>query len=209
MPKKQDNKLTFRFPDLPGEERLKELILFISSECAKDPTFGATKLNKILFFSDFLFYRATGKPITGVEYFRLEFGPAPKPLVKVREEMIKNRDLVVLPSDYFQKKQQRTIPSREPELKKYFKPVEIAFVLTIIRSLWGKTAREVSDMSHQLAWRIVADRESIPYEACFLSEDAINETDIEEARELNQRYHWEPIESPIVETACEPELQPA
>src|SRR5580698_8863354 len=127
------NKLTFEFDNLSGEERLRELILYISSECANDPTFGATKLNKILFFSDFLSFFETGKPITGVEYFRLEYGPAPKLLKKVRGQMIKNHELAVVETEFFSKKQHRTIPLRKPDLKKHFKPDEIAFVAKIIR----------------------------------------------------------------------------
>ena len=51
---------TYEF-DIPnGRTKLKELILHIAKECCDDPTFGATKLNKILWWADFLFYRATG-----------------------------------------------------------------------------------------------------------------------------------------------------
>jgi hypothetical protein len=193
----KNTKLTFQFDRLSGEERLRELILYISRECASDPTFGATKLNKILFFSDFASYFQTGKPITGVEYFRLEYGPAPKLLKKVRKAMIQNHELAVVEKEFFSKKQKRTIPLRKPLLEKHFKPDEIAFVAKIIRELWGMTATDVSELSHQLGWRIAAEEESIPYEASFLSEDPLTESDIEEARELNRKHCWEQIKVPV------------
>ena len=40
--------------------RLGELILYIAERCADDHTLGATKLNKILWFSDFLGVRTPG-----------------------------------------------------------------------------------------------------------------------------------------------------
>ena len=53
------------------EEKLSELILYISQKCATDPKFGAVKLNKILYLSDFLAFGNWGEPITGVEYQHL------------------------------------------------------------------------------------------------------------------------------------------
>ena len=35
-------------------DKFRELILYIAQESEGDPNFGATKLNKILFFCDFL-----------------------------------------------------------------------------------------------------------------------------------------------------------
>src|SRR5437660_6974881 len=54
-----------------NEVRYKELVLYICQKCATDQKFGATKLNKILYFSDFLAYAELGEPITGFEYQRL------------------------------------------------------------------------------------------------------------------------------------------
>ncbi len=52
--------------------KLGELMLFISKRTAEDRRFGATKLNKVLFFSDFLAYRLLGDPITGAQYRKLD-----------------------------------------------------------------------------------------------------------------------------------------
>jgi hypothetical protein len=68
-------------------KKLKELILYISQKCASDPNFGAIKLNKILYFSDFASFAHYGEPITGAEYQKLEQGPAPRRMVPVRNEM--------------------------------------------------------------------------------------------------------------------------
>src|SRR6266550_1669599 len=77
------------------EEKLGELILYISQKCATDPKFGAIKLNKILYLSDFLSFGNWGEPITGVEYQHLRKGPAPRRLIPVREELQRNGKLVV------------------------------------------------------------------------------------------------------------------
>ena len=51
-------------PGLDGEVRLLELILYVAEKCQDDPKFGATKLNKILWWADFLAYAQHGTPIT-------------------------------------------------------------------------------------------------------------------------------------------------
>lgn len=182
--------LKFEFPELEGSARLRELILYISQKCTDDPTFCATKLNKILFYSDFHSYFRFGEPIAGLEYQKLPFGPAPKQLVPVREEMLSAGDVAMQRISFYNKEQQRLVPLRDPVLDN-FKGRDIALIDEIIQTLWGKTAKEVSESSHRRAWRIAKDKESIPYQAIFLSDDDATEPDLAHVAELNRKYQWE------------------
>src|SRR5260370_33660726 len=142
---------------ISDERKLAELILYISQKCANDPTFGATKLNKILCYSDFVFYAYNDRGITNVEYQKLPNGPAPRRLIPVRNEMIENGDLaiqeVILKSGETQK---RTVNRRRPNLD-IFTGAEIAMVDQMIESMQGVTAEDVSEMSHTLVGWLVAD----------------------------------------------------
>jgi hypothetical protein len=184
---------TFRRLDNTSEARLRELILYIASECQNDPKFGATKLNKILWWSDFLAYAEYGKPITGIEYQRLGNGPAPKRLVPVRREMEEDGDIALskVPTrgGYVQ---QKVVALRPPDLT-VFSPTDIATVDHVIRALWRKTATGVSRLSHGKAWEIAGDGQSIPYEAVFLSDDPINRYDVARTHELARQFGW-PLE---------------
>lgn len=185
-----EEKLTFEFQDRDSKALLRELIVYISQKCAEDPTFCATKLNKILFYSDFFSFFRFGEPISGVEYQRIQYGPAPKHLVPVRDEML-GRDIAVQKTTFFSKQQHRCVALRDPDLDK-FKGRDIALLDEVIEKLRGKTAKEVSEMSHQRAWRIARDQESIPYEAVFLSDDDdLTESEIARFSSLNQEHHWE------------------
>ena len=68
------------------DEKLKELILLLARASEGDPNFGTVKLNKELFYSDFLAYRLFGKAITGHEYIALELGPGPKHKLRIVHE---------------------------------------------------------------------------------------------------------------------------
>ena len=69
----------------PQDEKLRELIVYISWRSRKDPNFGAIKLNKLLFFADTAAYRELGKSITGSEYQHLPEGPCPRRILPKAE----------------------------------------------------------------------------------------------------------------------------
>ncbi len=60
------NDLTFGSDGTRSTEKLRELVLYIADKCEEDRTFGAVKLNKILFYADFISFAEYGEPITGV-----------------------------------------------------------------------------------------------------------------------------------------------
>jgi len=170
---------------IPDERKLAELILYISQKCANDPTFGAVKLNKILCYSDFLFYAYNDRGITNVEYQKLPNGPAPRRLIPVRDELIENGDLamqqIILKSGETQK---RTVNLRNPNLD-LFTGAEIAIVDRIIESMQGMTAEDISEMSHTLVgWLVADDGETIPYNSIYFANPPLSEAEISRAREL-------------------------
>jgi len=172
-----------------NEIRLKELILYISERCAGHLKFGATKLNKILYFSDFLAYAHTGEPITGVEYMKLPNGPAPKKLVPIREQMRAAGELgiqeVWLRSGKIQK---RTVNLRRPNLS-VFTAEQISIVDTVIEALSSANSDEVSDLSHKMVgWKVADAKEVIPYETIFLSTDPPSLADIQRGLEVAKEY---------------------
>jgi hypothetical protein len=175
----------------PGDERkFRELVLYVSQKCATDPTFGATKLNKILFFSDFLSYGNLGKAITGVEYQKLPNGPAPRRLLPICDQMRRDGDLVLQEIPLLSgKTQKRTINLRAPDLK-VFTAEEISLVDDVIEALDGARAEAVSALSHQLSigWILVNDKETIPYNTVFLSNPDLTETEIERGKQLAEAF---------------------
>lgn len=173
----------------PDERKLAELILYISQKCASDPTFGAVKLNKILYFSDFFAFGNWGSPITGVEYQHLPNGPAPRRLLPVRDQMVDNRDLVIqrvqLQSGNVQ---HRTVNLREPNLD-LFSGREIALIDNVIEALDRLNAQQTSDLSHRMVgWKATSDSEIIRYETIFLSDQPLSDAEVRRAQELAKEF---------------------
>jgi hypothetical protein len=146
-----------------------ELILYIAKKSESDPDFGATKLNKILFYSDFTAYGRTGKSITGQEYKKQEFGPVPTALPRVSQNLIKRGTCAIQERRHFGLRQSRLIALREPDLEA-FSGVEIAIVDELIEKMGGMTGKDVSLHSHKLAaWEAFELNEVIPYTIAFIS----------------------------------------
>jgi hypothetical protein len=88
---------TFEF----NESKFRNLLLHLSTLCEDDPRFGATKLNKLLYYIDFGAYRLLGQPVTGATYQNLPEGPAPRELVAVRDALIKEGAAAMEVRPYF------------------------------------------------------------------------------------------------------------
>ena len=96
-------KITYEFPEMRPDERLRELILYIALKCESDARFNATRLNKILFYADFVSFANTGKPVTGAAYKAIDRGPVPSRRVAradpdARHDSRRGRDQRVAPA---------------------------------------------------------------------------------------------------------------
>jgi len=141
---------------IASDAKMKELILYVAKSSEKDKKFGAVKLNKILFYADFLAYLKRGKSITGQEYFALDEGPAPKRLLPIREQMKADGEIVIKKVDQFglPRPQERIEANRSPVLDGVFSADEIADVNYILQELRDKTGKDVTNMSHEFAgWK--------------------------------------------------------
>jgi antitoxin SocA-like protein len=153
-----------------NEEKLKELMLYVSDAMADDPSFGATMLNKVLFFADFRAYREYGSPITGARYFKLDNGPAPRRLLPCQEQLYADGRAIVRTRKRGPFTQRRLVAIDVPNLD-VFTGKEIALVDEVILDLRGKTAAAVSRYSHtsSVGWMAAEMREDIPYPTAFLA----------------------------------------
>jgi Protein of unknown function (DUF4065) len=172
------------------EAKLAELILYISKKCESDPRFGAVKLNKILYFSDFLAFGNWQEPITGVDYQHLPNGPAPRRLIPVRDELVSRRDLAIVRKTLQSgKRQVRTIALRDANLS-VFTAKEIALIDETIDALWDDDADSVSSRTHQyVGWKMTKNGETIPYGSIFLSDAPPSGAEIMRGQELAREFN--------------------
>jgi hypothetical protein len=163
------------------DEKLKELILFIASRSEDDANFGSTKLNKLLFYADFLAYVKLGEAITNHAYMRLPNGPAPKAMLPILKRMISAKSLAIKERDHHGKTQRVPFALREANLK-LFSAEQIAVVTDVLTLFRRKNAKGISTLSHQFdGWKLAKDKEEIPYEVALVHFKKPRKQDIEKA----------------------------
>jgi hypothetical protein len=166
------------------EDKMRELVLYVSLRCQQDRWFGKVKLNKLLFFADFFAYGKLGTPITGFEYQALDQGPAPRRMVPLLTELEQENALVFQVVPVFNYEQRRPIALRNPNLSQ-FSGEEIALVDEVVAQYWDLTATQISNLSHELdGWKLVDIGETIPYHTVFRVNNDIPEAAFDYAREL-------------------------
>ena len=172
-----------------GVQRFRELIVYISQQSEADPHFGAIKLNKILYYSDFRAFERFGLPLTGMRYVKRKLGPVPNALVHKRGELVEEGALRLdtLPKGPYE--QNRTVALRAPVLD-LFTADEIALVDEVIKEFWTQNGTEVSNASHDLRWSVMQLNDPMPYELAFLSNERPTDRDHQRTEELAKRLGW-------------------
>lgn len=151
--------------------KMKELILYISEKCFQKPNWGATWLNKILFFSDFIAYAKHGASITGEDYQKEAYGPIPRYLLEAREQLEEEGLIVIKQKETLKGTQHRVVPVGRDANLSVFSAEDIAIVDCVMEQLKDVDAETVSGMSHKFyGWQITKTGETIPYETVYLKE---------------------------------------
>ena len=143
--------------------RLKAIMLMVLQECGE---VFCTKMNKLLFYIDFLSYRQRGMAMTGLAYRAIDFGPVPERWDRVYSE--------------FDEIQQESRPIGEYEgnvLVAHAAPDadllsddEKTIIRTVCDRFKNSTSREISAISHdEPAWqKCQGSHGRIPFAEAFL-----------------------------------------
>ena len=158
--------------------------------CALVPTaeLGRVKLHKILYLADMLYFAATGRPLTGDEYQKQPFGPVARHLGWALRTLAEHGSLEIKRRDYFGLPKDDFIVRRPPE-KNRLSTDELKVIGDVADYVSGRSARELSELSHNAAWESVAVGDRIPYfTAFYIYPVAITDADVEwgeaEARKI-------------------------
>jgi hypothetical protein len=170
----------------PDDTKLRELILFIAERSAGDELFGSTKLNKLLFFADFLAFVKLGSSITGHAYQRLPNGPAPKQMLPIMKGMVSDRELAIQKRDFYGRTQNVPVALRPSRLKD-FSADEIAVVTEVLDLLQRKNAKGISSLSHEFeGWKLAKENELIPYQTALVHFKKPRKCDIQKALDMSE-----------------------
>ena len=143
-------------------ERLKNLLLYVLERMGE--TFQ-TKMNKVLFYIDYLSYRERGMAISGLVYRAMEFGPVPQRWdrlysafdeVEQQIRLVQGQECLSL------------LPGGVADMS-CFSAAEKAIIDQVCAKMKDMSSRAASKMSHEeTLWKDhVGKRETIPFSEAF------------------------------------------
>lgn len=174
-------------------EKFKEAVWLIASYCPPDEL-GNVKLHKMLYYSDMLYFLHEGRALTGVDYIKQKFGPVARHLSAAVRELVAAGILNVTEEEYFGLYKKNYISLVEYQRNR-LSLEEVRLIKDVADFVRGKSAREISEFSHNAVWEAAEIGESLPYfTALRLVPTETNELDrswaIETARKYASERPW-------------------
>lgn len=135
--------------------------------CAGKPNIGETVLNKLLYFCDFNYYEIYEEHLTGAQYKKLPYGPVPQQLEGIIYQMIADKQLQGIKTEYHGFTQTRYLPLVKPDLTQ-LSAAEKTVIDDVLQQMSDWNANKISEYSHNdLPWRATDDGEDIGYNLAF------------------------------------------
>jgi hypothetical protein len=172
------------------EKLAQELILYICHKLESSPGFGATVLNKALYYIDHSYYVSFEKKLTGFKYVKQQFGPTPKPseFLPICSSLFAKNRIEEKSVEFFGRRQKRFCALEMPDLT-VFRSEEIALIDSVIDTISNHHGTSISNASHEeLGWKLAKMMEEIPPFAYLLTETELNQNDVDWAIKTIHEY---------------------
>lgn len=161
MESRDDITSGFRHFDL---DRFESAVLFF---CAELSNVFKTKLNKLLWYFDFLTYKYQLRSATGAIYMHFQYGPVPKNYELYLANLVQENAIEVKEVIFDEERSiagEVYVALEEPDLS-LFNSIELGCLKAVSKYFENMSAREISRVSHdEEGYRQTNDREVITYE---------------------------------------------
>lgn len=143
--------------------RLKNVMLYVLEHC-EDVWY--TKMNKLLFYIDFVSYRERGMAMTGLCYRAIDFGPVPERWERVYSQFDEIRQEPRSVGDF----EGNVLMSDVRADVKLFNKEEMIVLQRVCERFGNCSSRELSEISHrETGWiECHVNHELIPYDKAFV-----------------------------------------
>lgn len=147
--------------------KCKNVLLYILERCAGKPNVGETVLYKLLYFSDFNYYELYEEHLTGATYRKLPYGPVPQQLDAIIGQMIEEKQLQRIKTEYKGYPQTRYLPLEKADLTE-LRASEKEIIDRVIEQMSDWNTAMLTNYAHgDKPWKASKDGEEINYELVF------------------------------------------
>lgn len=148
-----------------NKAKTEQLILWFAKELSP----YKTAMNKLLFYTDFLHFKNTGRSITGLKYVAIDFGPVPDHYSALYEMLTEENTVSINGTMTDFGFTERFYPGRKVANLSVFDESEMKDIREIINYLGSKSTKEIVEQSHaEEAWvENQLDKSLISYLSAF------------------------------------------
>lgn len=148
-------------------EKFEDVVHYICANCRAE-RLGRTKLHKTLYYFDMVSYALRGTAGTGATYRKQQFGPVAQPLSDALRNLQRDGRLEIGEEEYFGLTK-AVYRARQAAPLSRLSNEDVSLLNDVIDWVCNShNAREISELSHNLAWDAVEFGEVIPYRSAFL-----------------------------------------
>ena len=167
-------------PLTDDEARLDAVVHYVCAFVENPSKLGATKLNKILWYSDVYAFIERGKTISHATYQKQQFGPVPKGIMASRYRLERDKKIVERQAPFFGYAQTQFIALIKPDIS-MFQADEIAVLDGVATAICDDhSAASISAATHDEVWKSAKIGEEIPIWAVLgASLEEANDEDLE------------------------------
>jgi transcriptional regulator with XRE-family HTH domain len=135
---------------IPAMEKLGMMVKYFAQQLQP----FTTKMNKLLFYADFLHYSRTGFSITGLTYIAITHGPVPKNYGGIYDRLFESGFVALEEVDFNDFTGEKfTNQDGEPDME-LFTPTERKAIIDVEQQLGKLKTNQIVDISHdEFAWR--------------------------------------------------------
>ena len=168
-PDKEENNIRISVPELKVD-KFKNVLLYLLECCAAKPNVGETVLNKLLYFCDFNYYEIYEEHLTTARYKKMPYGPVPQPMDGIINQMVADKQLQRIKTEYHGFTQTRYLPLVKPDLMQ-LSAAEKTVIDDVVRQMSDWNANQISEYSHKdMPWMATKEGGNIDYNLAFYRE---------------------------------------
>lgn len=167
-PKKRESEIRISVPQ-EKVNKFRQILFYVLRKVGGKPNVGMTVLYKLLYFIDFDYYEKYEDQLMGLIYLKNHHGPTPRLFEDLIGDMIKNGDVEVFKSKFYQYPQTKYVvnPEINPDLS-ILNGKEKDHIDWELQRLSDLTANQLSDLSHKdVPWMSAENGKPLDYESVF------------------------------------------
>jgi putative zinc finger/helix-turn-helix YgiT family protein len=139
-----DNFTGFRLPDL---EKFTEMIIFFAEKLKP----YKVKLNKLLFYADFIMYKRSGFSMSGMRYAAIQMGPVPDKYDTIYDYLVRKDEFEISPNIFADGGiGEKFKPNSEHQFNAaLFTPEELTVLEEVVKKFRNTSTKDIIDISHK------------------------------------------------------------